>query len=277
MQIIEINKSQSGEIARNAKNSFDRTFVVIASLFDSFNAVQLAVRAQLPDSEANMVLTSVSPREEDRNDSQRFWTVSARYRNPDHPDAREEKETGDFEMSFDTTGGTATRTHAISQVYYDDDSGVLKESKSLAIGWNGTEAKGVEVVIPVLRFQETHYIDDATVSDASWVKNLARATGKQNSAEFRGFDPGELLFLGASGSKRGRGDWPVTFYATASETAIGLMKGEIKVGTKKGQDHLWIADTEEIDQQRLAPVPDRVYVAKIAEETDFNTFWPAPP
>ena len=275
MEIFEINKSQSGEIARNAKNSFDRTFCVIASLSDSFNAVQVAVRALLPDTEANMVLTSVSPREEDRSDTQRFWTVQARYRNPDHPDAREEKETGDYEVSFDTTGGTATRTHAISQRYYDDDSGVSKPSNSLAIGWNGTEAKGVEVVIPTLRFQETHYIPDNIVRNPNWIKDLSRATGKTNSMAFRGFNPREILFLGASGSQRGRGDWPVTFYGSGSETVTGMMKGDIKVGVKYGQEHLWIEDTVELDTNTSAPVPSRVYVSQIADETDFNAFWPA--
>lgn len=273
----ETYKSQSGSNSRNSKDSFDRQFIATASFAETLFQVEATVRAGLPDTVGTMVLTSVDASEMAESGTTRYWSVRARYRDPDHPDAREEKETGDYEVSFDTTGGTATRTHAISQVYYDDDSGIHKESKSLAIGWNGTEAKGTEVTIPTLQFQETHYIPDATVSNADWVKGVARATGKTNSEEFRGFDPGELLFLGASGSKRGKGDWPVTFYATASETAIGLMKGDIKVGVKKGQDHLWIEDIEELENNRLAPVPNRVYVAVIAESIDFNNFWPAKP
>ncbi len=44
-----------------------------------------------------------------------------------------------------------------------------------------------------------------------------------NSDGFKGFAPGEVLFLGASGTQRGQEDWEITFKFAASPNATGLV------------------------------------------------------
>ncbi len=43
-----------------------------------------------------------------------------------------------------------------------------------------------------------------------------------NSDGFKGSRPGEVLFLGASGTQRGQEDWEITFTFAASPNATGL-------------------------------------------------------
>lgn len=280
---VSAGGGHSGSESRNAQSAIDLPYIAIADLGHSLEEVSVAFRATLPDTRnatngPPLVLTESVPVERTETViggvDKRLWDIMARYRNPDHPDAREEKDTGEWEESFSTTGGRVTRTHARSQVYYDDNSGIPKIDNSLAIEWDGQRANGTEVTIPQFRWSETHYIPDAIVTEV-WKENIARATGAVNSAIFRGKQPGEVLFLGIEGSKRGRGDWPFTFYFDASQNIVGF-KGDIFY-RKDGQQHLWIQDRVEIEPNMIAPVPDRVYIADVSEQkpTDFNGFVPA--
>lgn len=274
---VSAGGGHSGSESRNAQSAIDIPRIAIADLGHTLEEVSVAYRATLPDTRGFLVLTEVTADERDETViggvDKRLWDCMARYRNPDHPDAREEKDTGEWEESFSTTGGRVTRTHAKSQVYYDDDSGVAKVDNSLAIEWDGQRANGTEVTIPQFRWSETHYIPDAIVTEV-WKENIARATGAVNNQVFRGKQPGEVLFLGIEGSKRGRGDWPFTFYFDASQNIVDF-KGGIKF-RKDGQQHLWIQDRMDVEGGRLAPVPDRVYIADVSEQepTDFNAFVP---
>jgi hypothetical protein len=56
---------------------------------------------------------------------------------------------------------------------------------------------------------------------------LFNLTGKVNGSGFKGFAKGEVLFLGASGSKRGLDDWEITFRFAASPKVAGLSLGSI--------------------------------------------------
>jgi len=63
----------------------------------------------------------------------------------------------------------------------------------------------VDITVPVYSFSETHYNSLAFVTE-SYKQTLFGLTGKVNNAAFKGFAAGEVLFLGASGSKRGDED-----------------------------------------------------------------------
>jgi len=63
---------------------------------------------------------------------------------------------------------------------------------------------------------------------------LFALTGTVNSGAFEGFAAGEVLFLGASGSKRGEEDWEITYRFAASPNATDIQVGHIVVAAKKG-------------------------------------------
>jgi hypothetical protein len=131
--------------------------------------------------------------------------------------------------------------------------------------------EGVDITVPVYHFSETHYLDDAVVTEP-YKGTLFSLTGKVNSGAFRGFAAGECLFLGAAGTKRGQGDWEITFRFAASPNVTGLTIGDITGIAKKGWEYLWVryADAEDAAAKALVKKPVAVYIEKVYEEGDFS-------
>ena len=86
-----------------------------------------------------------------------------------------------------------------------------------AIGVSGDGVDGADITVPVYNFSEVHYKSRSFVDD-SYKSTLFELTGTVNSRKFRMFATGEVLFLGASGTKRGGDDWELTYRFAASPT-----------------------------------------------------------
>jgi hypothetical protein len=81
-----------------------------------------------------------------------------------------------------------------------------------------------------------------------------------------------VLFLGASGAKRGEEDWEITFRFAASPNMTGLQIGDITGINKKGWEYLWVryADDEDANAKVLIKKPIAAYVEKVYEDGDFS-------
>jgi len=125
--------------------------------------------------------------------------------------------------------------------------------------------------MPVYNFSETHYIDAGFVTQA-YKLTLFALTDRVNNSVFRGFAAGEVLFLGASGSKRGEEDWEITFRFAASPNVEGLTIGNIPNINKKGWEYIWVryADAEDLAAKTLVKKPIAVYVEKVYHDGDFS-------
>lgn len=174
------------------------------------------------------------------------------------------------EFSWDTTGGThhleqSPKTErAYNSVNIDFEG---------AIGVNNGEVAGVDVVIPALQFTERHFLADGMVT-FDYVSLIRDLTGTVNDAQFRGFEAGEVLFLGARGSRNDPGEWSVEFTFAVSKNKRHIVIGEMEVALKKGWQYLWIHYQNEVDTTNTAtvrPKPVAVYVETVYEETDFAT------
>jgi len=86
-----------------------------------------------------------------------------------------------------------------------------------------------------------------------------------NSAGFKGFAAGECLFLGAAGSKRGSGDWEITYRFAASPNVTNLTIGDITGINKKGWEYLWVrySDSEDAVAKALVKKPVAVYIEQV--------------
>ncbi len=71
-----------------------------------------------------------------------------------------------------------------------------------AIGVTADSVEGVDIAVPVYQFAETHYQPDSVITP-TYKGTLFSLTGRTNNGAFKGFAAGEVLFLGAAGSKRG--------------------------------------------------------------------------
>lgn len=198
-------------------------------------------------------------------DTTSFWAATVKYQAP-----AAELEVGESSYSFDTGGGTQHITQARSHVASYAPAGKTAPDFKGAIGVTSDSVEGVDITVPVYNFSETHILAAATVTN-TYKGKLAALTGKTNNAAFKGFAIGECLFLSASGSKRGKGDWEITFHFASSPNKTGLTVGDITGIAKKGWEYLWVRYEDAVDATAKALVkrPLAVYIEKVYEDGNF--------
>ncbi len=175
------------------------------------------------------------------------------------------------QFTFDTGGGNVHITQGLTTVGRYAAPGEVAPNFQGAIGVNQDQIEGTDITVPVYNFTETHQIDDSLVTGA-YKAALFFLTGKVNDGAFKGFARGEVLFLGASGAKRGFDDWEITFRFAASPNISGLTLGNITGIDKEGWHYLWIrfADEEDNDAHTLIKKPIAAYVEQVYEYGDFS-------
>jgi len=181
-------------------------------------------------------------------------------------------QTGESAFSFGTGGGTQHLTQSRQTANAYAPAGQTPPDYQGAIGVTDNGVEGVDVVVPVYQFSETHYLADGVVTPA-YKGTLFTLTGRVNAAPFKGLAAGECLFLGAAGSKRGVvGDWEISFRFAASPNATGLVVGDITGIAKAGWDYLWVRYAEVEDELAHALVhrPIAAYVERVYDAGDFS-------
>ena len=219
---------------------------------------------------SGMVLDEVEVTERVNKDT---WKVKAIYKDEDSDDPAdpdEDEETTSF--AFDTGGGTMHRNQSIktvSKVPNDapDFNGAIEVD-------NEGNVNGVDVTMPVLNFTETHTMNGSRVT-TSYKKTVAALTGTVNSSGFRGFSAGEVMFLGASGTKRSKkpnAPWEITFRFAVSPNQSSLQVGKLKVPNKRGWDYLWVryADKVADNRKNVIKEPVAAYVEQVYPTGDFG-------
>jgi hypothetical protein len=198
------------------------------------------------------------------HDDYGVWTGTCRF-------SKRELEVSESTYQFETGGGNTHITHSIATVQSIKLGGGTAPNNNNAIGWNGREIAGCDIISPVYNFSETHVLAAVDV-DAAYKLALFRATGKVNNAGFKGFATGEVLFLGASGSLRTtENEWEISYRFAASENATGLSVGGITGINKKGWEYLWLYFQDEVSQDVLVKKPLAAYVEQVYQTADFST------
>jgi hypothetical protein len=172
--------------------------------------------------------------------------------------------------SFDTSGGT----QHITQAYGENRFGTDAPNQRMAIGVDSNAVNGVDIVVPALQWQETYDVPNQYITSA-WIRGVAGVTGTTNLSSFRGFQAGEVLFVGCSGSQewdddRGRGPWSLAFRFVASQNVTGQTIGDISGVSKKGHEYLWVRYEEAVESNTLLKKPKHVYVNKVYRESEFS-------
>jgi len=188
-----------------------------------------------------------------------YWIATIHYAQ------RTPKQPGDTTYNFETSGGTQKITQSISTVH---QYGKTFNSKG-AIGVQAQgEPEGCEITVPVYNFSETHYVPTNDV-DAAYKAKLFKLTGKTNNAIFKGFQIGEVLFLGASGTERSQDDWEISFKFAASPNVTGLTIGSITGIAKKGWEYLWVRYEVSSDSDMVIQEPVTVNIEQVYYSGDF--------
>jgi hypothetical protein len=93
-----------------------------------------------------------------------------------------------------------------------------------------------------------------------------------NSAPWRGYLAGEVLFVGASGSKKNQDQpWEITYKFQVSETRRNFKVGVITVTEKRGWDYLWCQYRSAVADGKWVKQVVGVYIEQVYEEMLFTT------
>jgi len=171
---------------------------------------------------------------------------------------------------FDTTGGSQHITQSLHTDGAYAPGGSLAPYFGGAIGVSGNEVQGVDIVVPVFKFSEEHFIHNAN-QNALLYRNL---TGCYNISSFRGFAAGEVLFLGARGIRPSQRStkWSVTFQFAAGQNKLGFYVGDIYIPKKIAWDYMWVLyeDIEDENAATIVKQPKAVYCEEVYPAADFS-------
>lgn len=158
-----------------------------------------------------------------------YWNVSVPY-------SPQSKESGSYTISFDTAGGTVCMKASYEVIGAYDETGAIAapDNNSIDLDDEGVP-QGTEVIIPSLKLTVAFRHPAATINEGV-IRTLARNTGKVNSDTFLGFDPGEVLFIGATGSES-ESEAEVSYQFACSENVVNLVVGGITIDSKDGWDY----------------------------------------
>ena len=195
------------------------------------------------------------------NPNQNIWRATVQYTNG--------LDENDNITSFDTTGGSQHVTQSLSTV------GVYPSASpdmGGAIGYDGQNVNGVDIITPAYTFTEQHVFSQDYVNE-TYRKTLANLTGCVNNRKFRGFDEGEVLFKGAAGSMFTEDNltkWQLLFHFATSPNRTNFYVGDIYIKQKLGWDYLWVMYGNEVDANRLIKRPRSVYIERMYPFDNFS-------
>lgn len=204
------------------------------------------------------------------------WKFTGTYRSPTW-----DRQTNDACFSFSMGGGSQHINYSLGTVSSYGNPNLKDASNKVlpapnfqgAIGVTDMDVEGVEITVPTFDFKTTFYVDPAVMTSA-YVAQLKALRGKVNSDTVKinvdgvslTCQPGELLFLGADGSKRkGYGDWELTLNWSHQENVTNATIGPITGITKNGWDYLWVRYQPNPDASALSMVriPQAIYVERV--------------
>lgn len=186
--------------------------------------------------------------QEDGNPQQ--WTGIVVYGPPQAVSGRG----NDLVYEFETSGGTqhiasslnTPRRYKLNPFIPDD--AIPNFNQLINVDEVG-KVSGVDRVLPIYQWSEEHFFPGASVTPA-FRGRLFDLTGCVNNASFSDFNAGEVLFMGASGRRRGGPsgpDWSITYRFAASPNATEanqrlVVKSSLGTSTpiiKDGWDYFW--------------------------------------
>jgi hypothetical protein len=168
-----------------------------------------------------------------------------------------------YEVSFDTTGGSVHITCSRGTVSaWGDGASVSDHMGAIGVSGPDKQPDGAEIVVPALKLT-VKARNPAGVITLAQIKNLARWTGRINSDYFLTFSPGEVLFLGCTGTEGTATPTEISFHFACSENLFNLSVGGITIGEKLGHDLYWIQFKPAIANNAGTRQPKAVYVERV--------------
>ena len=200
------------------------------------------------------------------------WRLVVTYESPDNSGGGTvDDDDDDLEFGFDSSGGTRHVTVANSQkrIVGTMNAGNL-------VGWNGLQGRdslvaGVDVPTANARLWYSKVFRAGSLSTAK-MRNWIEYTGMSNYLAWKGWQPGELLFLGASFSGKTTGSIKVTFNFSVRPNevltwTVGSKTTKFKV---EGFQYVWTHTQVKNQSNVPTPVITDVFVANVVKYIEFS-------
>lgn len=232
---------------------------------------KIALRSFVPSAYENLFFNSISqfiPIVQDNESLGTVWDAAVTYGTI----TVAPKQPGDSSYTFGTSGGTQHVTVSKSTRSYPP-AGAANQAPDVKglIGATKDGVEGCDIVVRVYDWEEARVFQDSDITLA-YKKTVRDLTGTTNQKPFRGFNPREVLFMGASGTLRGDGLWEITFRFASGTNQKALTVGTITGIEKDAWEYLNVMHRDKADTAAKAMGREviGVYVHQVYDEGDFS-------
>lgn len=137
-----------------------------------------------------------------------------------------------------------------------------------AIGVTRDSVAGTDVFTPKFEFTISTRNQFMTLPR---IRQLRAVGGKTNSAAWRGFAAGEVLYLGATGRFTPDELWNVTHKFAVGENLYAIpLSPTLTVPFKGAWEYLWCAYVDDVNANLVVQVPRAAYVEQVYRSADFT-------
>lgn len=250
----------------------ERAYLVRGATDDESAYAALQASPQVPANFGNRTRRRIAADEVANATLTDQYRAVVRWTNPENTEEDPPPEEGNPPvLSFSTRGGRTRITQSLATISRTHDPSLIPSAPDFAgaIQVSETRVEGTDIFTPVFEFSEEH-----TLSSAAFVAlrpTLYQLTAKVNSGSFRGFDPGEVLFIGATGRQPRGETGTVNLAFLAAENLTNVPVGDIVVATKLAWDFLWVlyGESETSDQTFITRRPAAAYVERVYRQASF--------
>jgi hypothetical protein len=184
------------------------------------------------------------------------------------PYGQRQRDTGSIGFSFDATGASIRikASKEVIQSYPAPGVTAVDHKGSIGVSDNG-EVEGTDIIVPALSMTYDYRYPEGVV-DESFARFCAGAVAHTNENSWRGFQAGELLLVGISGSGS-ESESSAQVKVLASQNASSLTIGEITGIVKQGHHYLDILFMDTVTSNRRVRKPKQVTVHRVYDPIDF--------
>lgn len=183
------------------------------------------------------------------------------------------------EVSFQCSASSIHVLKAIDQVlaYKSPDAPPLTDVDAIPIGWNGkvkgqSEASGIDVPFPELREQYVRVLSYNTVRSSTWRRKVASCVSCINKGKFKGWNTGEVMFLGCSYQtpQRGIEKVKVTFEFLIRTNEQNAKVCGHNIGEVLGHDYVWAVIEDAVEQNAINKKVKYIFKSRLVKAADFD-------
>lgn len=257
------------ERANGRKRGIDNASVeyIIRDTEETDEAI-LALQTEAPADWDDLALAGLTV--EEVSTAQKIWYGTATYGRPaGSSDGGNNIPVGSVEYSFDVSTTNVRITHSL-QTIAKYPSGSAPDYKQGILPRDDGTFEGIDVLVPVATFQYVFKPAAGVITDL-YQRQVEAIVGSTNSATWRNREAGEVMLVGASGSRDSAGNQSLSFKFQRRVNVTGQVIGAITGIDKKGHEFLWVLPKKQEDTTRVISVPQAVYVERVYPSANFAT------